>query len=374
MVALINVVKVVHAGKNKMALVVVSIKSTRCLDPVRRPVTRLALVWVALGMCLAAPQARASDVAAFLADYRGAVKQQMARRTSFEVEGVFVEVRTQKPPAVSPDRSVREFIYTHNATHEKLQSHFTEKTRAVQSLGEVTVYVQGPERNFWLNKPASGGDFAITLMQSPTATSQDPINRQRGFLINAWSNLGTYSIATLLDSPGFKVERVEPEGDLIGVDFSFRPDDPKKQNQLMAGHFVVDPAQGMAIRRQEVRRWVSAKPDLVQVVRSEATYRMADGIALPDEVDLQFFRSNQPPSDHLHFKASRVSTAPVPDSTFTLAAFGLGDLEKPAPRSRFDFTYWAVGLAGVAFALSLFLKWRSRNLARAGDRSVGVAG
>lgn len=363
----------VHAKMLRRDLVAVGkLELARFLDEVRLRTNRLLVVWLVLCFSSVTSKAEAADVAAFLADYNRVVKQRVARQTSLEVEGVLVEVRAQNLEVAPANRTVRELIYICNPTHEKLQSHFTERPNAVQLLHEVSVVVQGARRNFWLKKSDPNGGFAITMMGSPTAALRDIISRERAFLINVWSHLGTYSVAKLLDSPGFRVERVEPEGDLIGVDFSFRPEDPKKQ--LMAGHFVVDPAQGMAIRRQEVRRWSATTPDRIGTVRGEATYRMVDGIALPDEVDLRIGTPTNPDKDHLHFRATRVSVAPVPDSAFSLAAFGLGDVERPAPRSRFDFAYWAVGLAGVAFALSLFLKWRGRNLARAGDRAAGVAG
>ena len=333
---------------------------------------RLQLVLVMLSLFAAVRRAEATDVASFLGDYRAAVKQRAALHSSLAVEGVFVEERTRDPKVVISERKVQEIAFSRNPTHEKIQFRFTEGLKSAEQHLDVRVIVQGAERNFWLQKPDPKGNFAITMMEAPTATSQDGIGRQRTFLIDAWSNLGTYPVAKLLDSPGFRVERVEPEGEMIGVDFSFRPEEPRKA--LMSGHFVVDPAQGMAIRRQDIRRWALATPDKVEAIRGEAAYRMVAGIAFPDEVDLRIGPPTQPDRNHMHFHATRVSAAPVPDSAFTLEAFGLGDVDRPAPRSRFDFTYWAVGLAGVAFALSLFLKWRGRQLARATDRAAGVAG
>ena len=340
--------------------------------PARGRVLGLSKVLMAFGLSLAVARAEATDVALFLASYRQAVKQQSAVRSSFEVEAVLTEEGRQSPKIAQSKRLVHELVYARNPAHEKYQSHFTEGLKPGVPQHEIRLVVQGADRNFWLYKPDPRSEFALTHLESPSATSTDVINRQRNFLIDAWSHLGTYSVIKLLDSPGFRIERVEPESDLIGIDFSFRPEDPKKP--LMAGHFVVDPAQGMAIRRQDVRRWAPATPDRISTVRGEATYRMVDGVALPDEVDLQIGTPAEPAKDHMHLRVTRTSTAPIPDSAFALAAFEVGDLDRPAPRSRFDFAYWAIGLAGVAFALSVFLKWRGRNSARASDRAVGVAG
>ena len=347
-------------------------QSPRCTHPTNHRLTRLALVLVALCQCWIIPEVGAADIPAFLADYHAAIKRQADLRKSSVVEGVLVEERTRDKKIGPYQRLVQQFVHTRNPTHEKIEFHFTEGLKPSDPQNEVRVIVQGAERNFWLLKPSPSDDFAITMIETPTATSKDALSRQRTFLVNAWSNLASTPIAKRFDSPGFQVERVEPDGDLIRVEFSVHPQEPKKPS--LAGHFVVDPTQGMAIRRQNVRIWSAANPDRIGTIRGEATYRMVDGIALPDEVDFRIGSPANPDQDHMHFRATSVSTASVPDSAFTLSAFGLGDLDQPTPRSRFDFAYWAIGLAGVAFALSLFLRWRGPNRARAGGQTAGLAG
>ena len=61
------------------------------------------------------------------------------------------------------------------------------------------------------------------------------------------------------------------------------------------------------------------------------------------------------------FQLEECSTDPIPDSEFTLAAYGLGDVEQPPGAPTNTLPYWAFGFAIVAMAISVVLKRMARQ-------------
>jgi len=169
-----------------------------------------------------------------------------------------------------------------------------------------------------------------------------------------------------------KVEAINTDGEsLTRVEFEYRPNNPEddqRQNYYnMSGWFLVDPNLDNAVRAYEVERHDVVHPEDNSLdLEISGKVRYVEGSAcryLPQEVRYTYV-SVRPDGRRferaLWFEGEDYSTDPVPDREFTLAAYGLGDVARPAGGPRGMLGYWAFGIAVAAISLSIVLKRMSR--------------
>jgi hypothetical protein len=104
-------------------------------------------------------------------------------------------------------------------------------------------------------------------------------------------------------------------------------------------------------------------------------YRQDNDVAIPIKIDLKSIINEKGIQESVYEISSYdlVSTAP---GTFTLAAFGLGDFEKPSARTTNRLPLYASAAAVAALLISLLLARLAKSLRqdKAGAEKVGDSG
>jgi hypothetical protein len=154
--------------------------------------------------------------------------------------------------------------------------------------------------------------------------------------------------------PSFKLLEVKglQEGgrEIIRVAYDYHP----SNMILRSGWIKVVPEDGWAILEYESQTNLEGV-----VVSSVVEYGEKQGeVAIPKRV---FVKTGSKSADSFDFE--ELVLGPVPESRFTLAAFGLPELGLPAPPPRNVAPYWAFGGAAIALLAALILR---RYAARGG--------
>jgi hypothetical protein len=160
--------------------------------------------------------------------------------------------------------------------------------------------------------------------------------------------------------------------------FRYLPNDEKNPN--MEGWFRVDSSLNSVIRDYEIKVTHHAFDQarkLVSQISGSILYKVENGTPVPVEVNYKEEHDNQVQHrrfvDVRTYEINRFVLGPTPAAEFTLAAFGLGDFERPSARSTSRGPYLLLVIAGAALFLSLVLSRlaRSRWIKRADAPVVG---
>jgi hypothetical protein len=153
--------------------------------------------------------------------------------------------------------------------------------------------------------------------------------------------------------------------------FEYLARDEKKT--AIAGWLSLEPSMNWVIRNYEfetriVRVSKGKESPYVTHVTGSVHYR--DGIepAQPIDINVERVVDNKRVLKGT-YELSKFIVAPTPPVEFTLAAYGLGDFEKPSGRSPNRAAYYAMAIAAVALLISFVL---SRIVKRLPERKTEV--
>jgi len=310
----------------------------------------------------------ASDLSpdTFLKEYRDALKQLQSAYSTVQIEGIIVRSNIDKTSKKLEDNLTLRFSLDRSG----------KKNRFIHVVGEDGTRAYKKD----LFVVGSGQDFHLQQIDGPHSNYRIfrliDINNDKtsvNFIyktIVAESALSVSSnlITKLIDSDSFKIKSVQrvPHGPemLVRVEFDYKSDDPQEIYYL-SGWMLLDPERSWAVRSHEVRFDYPPPNKFYAVAKGNVRYRSdGDEIPLPEELTFsqQYFQPDGTSSEtRWHFQAERLSTDPIPDSEFTLAAYGLGDVEQPPGAPTNTLPYWAFGFAAVALGISVVLKRMARQ-------------
>jgi len=291
------------------------------------------------------------DPRTFLKDYRAALGRLQDAYKTVRVEGILSKNST-RAGAFQPFRE-EIFDYSYAARDGRERMVATSKKPEYHRA-----FVTGDCRNFVVYRRPGRGEYAVEQLGPLPPTYQGLFESRRDLFVRAaYSASGL--VTKLLGSSGFvvrKLERSSLDGEeLLRVEFTRRPDPEHDDPDDVAGWLLLDTARGWAMRSFEVRR-ISPKASGKAEIRSgSASYRYEAGLPLPADVSLSV-KDIGDTVMRWHFQAKQGTFQPTPPAEFTLAGYGLGDLERPARRGGNAFAYWAFGIAGVAIVASVVLR------------------
>jgi hypothetical protein len=169
-----------------------------------------------------------------------------------------------------------------------------------------------------------------------------------------------------VQDPGFTVKRVTPlvrDGrDWAKVEFDYRAQGGDPRVPSFGGWVLYDPQRSWVIRELDVQMQWTAELKAALAVTYE--YEEArDGFPIPKRVIQKYTKLfTKPPDRFENTFAFDLKEADVPESEFTLSAFGFpepGGLRRPR-----RWYLWAAIIGVVCLSLAALLHWRARRAER----------
>jgi hypothetical protein len=257
------------------------------------------------------------------------------------------------------------------------------------------------DMSFRLSKPAGSSSFVVTSSGGVEQRDTSSIRRLMGKFLDApFASVGI-RISDYFSHPGFKLERAEPvtrdNKKLLKLHFRYAHDDREKQGEesgnvtafLDTLWVTVSPEENWTIYQEEAHYYPAGKAKVapLEAMNVEYTESLA-GFLVPRRIEFKIINKIFTGEKELKRKDGRIihdgdvtSLATfefdelhfeeLPDSEFTLAAFGLPELGKPeTPAARASTTVWYFLAAFVALLLAVGLKYYA---SRAGTPRSGEA-
>jgi hypothetical protein len=233
------------------------------------------------------------------------------------------------------------------------------------SRGSYSGTVRGynPQYKFML---ARGSEQKPWVVQELTQRSPDDSEPPRDPPLGLFFGNPPGSLPYLFDSPDFKVVNVAPEGvqseELVRMTFTYSPKDKAKE-RLRGGWIVLDHNHDWVIRRGEIELVFDAKTKVKQTFVEE--YKEGSGHhPIPTKNSL---KATVLEDGRITYEYEGVGTSNlyeqqfVPESEFTLSAFGLPEPAWLKPKNKRSWYLWA-GLAGVLCLVSAgIVRWAKRR-------------
>ncbi|HET6575839.1 MAG TPA: hypothetical protein VFG68_19715 [Fimbriiglobus sp.] len=237
------------------------------------------------------------------------------------------------------------------------------------------VNVINPRYEFKLRKPFGGTDWLLSGWQLAGENKPDyrPPVSYTPETLHLFSHLAFrgYPLSTLLASPGSKVISVEAspiDGSLARVVFSFTDSSRPGFVSSYSGWLDLEPAAGWCVRQYDCRMTLDAQGKTVSkrfICTNE--YEKIDG-SLSVLTRVQCIDSDIKPDggeinrQRRTFRFDTRYVDSVPDSEFTLTAFGLREPVGLAPEQTATPVYiWLLAAAGMFGVLALLFRWLVRR-------------
>jgi hypothetical protein len=168
-----------------------------------------------------------------------------------------------------------------------------------------------------------------------------------------------------IKDPGFALGRVtrvtRNYGQAVKVEFSYRNADKPQIPSSIDGWVLYDPQHFWVVRECEAQyEWTSVKGSTASATVAYEYEETADGFPIPKRINKRV--KNAAKGDESEFRYEfGLKEADVPESDFTLSAFGLpepGGVRRPIP-----WYLWAALLGVVCLSAAALLQWRARRRA-----------
>jgi hypothetical protein len=324
-----------------------------------------SLLVLALSLACADSEGESIAPDRFLREYRDALR---------DLQSMYADVIvTGEHKVVGPARTKStQFTYISSGKNEKMHL-WREKPDYFDR-----VFVIGENREFQVIRRTPSGSYYLENVS-------DSGEGWRPFLLDMKfrSRGAAYCPVGLGEFPGFvnshvfvikQVSRVSEGGTpLLNVDFEFNPSD--KGEFKLKGWFRADPQQALVIRsydievRTPILQGKKAGQELISHSQGRMAYRDENGKPAPTENHSTMFKDGRVVRED-HYTFSKFSFESAPPVEFTLAAFGLGDIERTAREIETRNNYWtaALAVAAILMSLLLFRAGRSFQKRRAAER------
>ncbi|WP_148259718.1 hypothetical protein [Isosphaera pallida] len=321
----------------------------------------LLLFWVADHPCFAVDDLSPEK---FLQEYREAVKQYQTANSIIHIEGTMSQYRTDQSGS-SESRDETHIAYSLVNGRERIILEEKDLENQKISVGSVTVL--GCDRNFSLvrNSPKEAYRIQELVIPDSKAKRSQLASPYLTFSVDTPYTLAGLPVSLMIESSEFrfiKIERINKNGNTrVQVEFDYDRSRPGKTSRIR-GWVNFDPKNKYSVCEYNFTDTVDGANYNYQ---GNSIYEFDENqVSLPQEVVCveTFFQSSKEIwKKEYRFQAERLSTDPIPDSEFTLAAYGLGDVEQPPGAPTNTLPYWAFGFAAVALGISVVLKRMARQ-------------
>ena len=300
----------------------------------------------------------------FLSEYRSALNTLQELGKHVQIEGVAHEAtKVQKPIQPTKDQKVpptrdRETTYAYFSSdgNKKLILSRRDRTGYFER-----VVVEGKTQEFVLRR-ASENDPLYLEKNSLNDPYRKLLDTFESRVVCAAYSIDRVLLPEIVGSPEFIVKqavRSDHHGEsLVKADFEYQ----HSKSNVMTGWMMLDPSRNWVLREFEVLMTSSPEPShrIDIQVQGNVHYTEEAGAIRPEEVTIVQSMSNNMENE-FKFKTSKWNHKPTSAESFTLAAYNLGDSYQPTSDPRSIFLYWVLGIAAIAFVLSLILRLLGRS-------------
>ena len=310
----------------------------------------------------------------FLAQYRRILQQlEGTYGDGVRIEGRVRLERHMEPPAGKSwpvqvtKRSITDspwhpFVYSSSGGNSMVGS----SGRTGDAYHEGAEIKEG-EHTFMVKRTAPDGLYSLVDSDKKDNDSRTPSEspeRLKRAPYCPWSRL---DFPAYVRSQDFKISEVirteEADKATVKVSFNFKP--TEKTQPSLEGFLRLDPNANWVLTDFEIDATSppSAKYRIVSKETGTTRYRQENGHALPVEVHYKNVgRSSVGDKfEEMEYQIDRFELGLIPAEEFTLAHYGLGDFEAPAPRSVNHLGYYAMALAVAAGLISFVLARLARD-------------
>jgi hypothetical protein len=231
-----------------------------------------------------------------------------------------------------------------------------------QPGGSTAVYVIGPRYSFQLSRATVASPYVLTSLEiGPPRVTAEKFRGGTYFyrIIQAWREIWSIPLEELITDPGFKLEGISEIRDggkpLVRVAFSF--DSGKHSVKYRDAYLLLSPTANWALVRAEMDETTWRHETYANRNRYD---ERGEPILAESHRTNQYLQANA--FEEFLCEFTRLDRKVVPESEFTLSAFGLPEpdwAEPVRPASRIH--YWFIGAAVVLFAVALWLRRRARG-------------
>lgn len=226
------------------------------------------------------------------------------------------------------------------------------------------VFCMGPRGNFSLGWMTLDDKPEIKKFAAANTDLGPGYEEHAGVPLRAPISIFRKRLVDLLGDPNFKIGRIEPttidghECSRVSFEWTMLPQEargkPARKLAPLIGSFVTDPGLGYAIRTCEYHS--QDKPGLSFTANIEYQTQVAAGEPpLPKRVEIIFG------ANHRTMTIEQLTRTTVPESEFTLSAYGLPEMDRPIGEvNRNILAYWLGGAALALIGLAGWLRHRSR--------------
>ncbi len=314
----------------------------------------------------AAERDPASEIDDFLKSYREARARLLSQYESCRAAGVMTDTLTDRG-ASSPRRLVvQEYEYAVTGANERLATKQGKATLGGEdqssSYPEGIILRRGTQL-YALKGSTEGGDYSLVFRGGDLSAGVRDLDKNRGRFFRPTCDAPGFNLPVFLDKPELSIQSVKPEtrnGEaLVRVDYTVTLKVPKAPIQ---------------------RAWCLLKPDSDWSLREfETVYEGGttpysySGVVnyAPGSDPVPKFKSVQqkltlPGSVQVtDFTYDRFDFADSPASEFSLARYGLGEVEAPPSRPTNRLPLWFGGIAAITLILSVWLRVVAKRRGRA---------
>jgi hypothetical protein len=294
-------------------------------------------------------RSQAFDAAEFLSQYRSAIDRLLVRNQSVHIKGLFTQSTTVE--AKSEGDHETELEYTASNGLEKLRSVFK------SANGSETVDVFGENTKFRVAKQSQRSSYFLNMDKLPKS-HELALRRRKGAVFGAaYCAGGLPDFPDYVKSKFFKVNKVglgTYEGrPCYNMDFTY--DDGKKLS--LQGLVTLDPSRDLAILSYDIRGKNKTREEQSSTYMYKGHINYDSSSNSPDPIHIVHDKNTYGRMDeHTEFRVSHWSHEVTPPSEFTLAAYGLGGLEKPATYKGGIVAIACFAIAAVALATGFAIR------------------
>ncbi len=336
----------------------------------------------------------------FLRQYRSAVMERAKSEKALHIEGVLTRTFTgprqdgvnkkaqsealdkEKIAPTAKDRiesakTVKSTIIYMRKDDHKIYHIMNLQRKDVDYLERVVI-ITSPDHGFLLRRQAPNGDFYLENGTPETSYKRWLTDFEKP-VVDAPYSLVTTLIEPILFSPSFRIQKLDESRvdgkSLVTIQFTASLQSvPTQKTQVrseFSGSIVVAPGNSHALTSYKVDVQITRSGKTVQTVSEQLDGHIAykDDASTPIPTEIVSTEVVNGRKTEYRFEPTRWARDDLPPSTFTLAAYGLGELEKPAVIASNRFSYWAIAVASIAFLSSVIFYRLGRRTAPATQTS-----
>ena len=230
-----------------------------------------------------------------------------------------------------------------------------------------TVYCYNRDYSFKLSREGGSSAYSIASFEKNVNGKSPMETREMGLRLSMYldapTGLYVFPISSILADPRFSLERVsqavEKNKQLVKIEFNVKADG---QREGYKAWLLVSPAEAWTLYAYDMRTDRN-KDHVYGTLEYGEPLR---GFATPKRVvHVRDKRGGTTPTEIQTYDIEEIRFVDVPESDFTLAAFGLPDVQQPGKRSYASQTgFWFLTLSILSLVIAVLFKLTSSILKR----------